>query len=466
VQRTFWQAPFNTLTGRMVMVTIAAVIAAYAIALVLFSNERGAALRRAAETGAVERIAYTTERLRETPASLRQTLAQSLRDFGVRYDVAPEPTASSDAGEAGVRIARALAERLNGLETHAQSRTVEIPSRFQGPVRQRRRGDDDGAGDGPPLDAPAIRSTEVVVSIKLDQGAWLNARARLPGPRPAPLSVLFSGFVAIVLVGAGAALIARQIGQPLARLADAARALGAGQTNVTAPVSGPDDVRRASTAFNAMAERLGRQLNRQREMLWALSHDLRTPITALRLRAELIEDEAVRQRLLAPLAEMENLTEQALSLAYAGASEETRARVDLVQLAATLAGELQDIGLNVKAVASAPVMVQCRPSEIARALRNLAENAVKYGGGGTIEVYRDANGDVIAEVCDDGPGVPLDQMPRLAAPFFRTDDARSKAHGAGLGLAIAQAIADGHGGALVLANRQPHGFSAKLVLPA
>jgi signal transduction histidine kinase len=140
--------------------------------------------------------------------------------------------------------------------------------------------------------------------------------------------------------------------------------------------------------------------------------------------------------------------------------------VNLTELARTLAGELQDIGLEVKANASAPLMVECRPSEVARALRNLAENAVKYGGDCAIDIYRDGNGDAVAEVRDNGPGVPEDQLPRLTAPFFRTDDARSEAHGAGLGLAIAQAIADGHGGKLVLANRQPHGFSAKLILPA
>jgi signal transduction histidine kinase len=484
VQRAPWQAPFNTLTGRMVLVTIAAVIVSYAIALVLLSNERGAALRRLAENSAVERIVYTTERLRQTPAAQREALAQSLRDFGVRYSVAATPEADRNSGDAGGRIAAALADRLSGVETHAQSRTIEVQARFQ-PRGGRFGGNDDGPDPRPdngyrgpprggleedtgrpPPDTPSIRNTEVTVSVRLDQASWLNARVRLPGPRPAPLSVLFSGFVAIVLVGLGAALISRQIGQPLARLADAARALGAGQSNVTAPVSGPDDVRRASTAFNAMAERLGRQLDRQREMLWALSHDLRTPITALRLRAELIEDDATRQRLLAPIEEMERLTEQALSLARAGASEEERVSVDLLELARTLAGELQDMGLDVKANAGAPLTVECRPSEIARALRNLAENAVKYGGSGAIDIYRDDNGDAVAEVRDDGPGVPEDQLPRLAAPFFRTDDARSEAHGAGLGLAIAQAIADGHGGKLVLANRQPHGFSAKLILPA
>jgi signal transduction histidine kinase len=215
-----------------------------------------------------------------------------------------------------------------------------------------------------------------------------------------------------------------------------------------------------------MAERLGRQLSRQRQMLWALSHDLRTPITAIRLRAELIEDEAERQRLLASVAEMETLTEQALSLARAGASEEARANVDLAEIARTLAGELADMGVNIRAETSAePLMCECRPSEIARAMRNLAENAAKYGGGGVMRAYRNATGEAVVEVIDDGPGVPPELLTKLTAPFFRADEARSEANGAGLGLAITQAIADSHGGRLILENRTPNGFSAKLVLP-
>jgi signal transduction histidine kinase len=309
-----------------------------------------------------------------------------------------------------------------------------------------------------------VRVTEVGVSVQLDGGSWLNARARLPGPRPAPFSVLVGALVSIIAVGIGAALISRQIGRPLADLASAARALGSGQTNVAAPVSGPDDVRRASTAFNAMAERLGRQLNRQRQMLWALSHDLRTPITAIRLRAELIEDEAARQRLLGSVEEMERLTEQALSLARAGASEEARANVDLAEIARTLCGELQDMGVNVTADAPQAVMAECRPSEIARAMRNLAENAAKYGGSGIVRVYREG-ADIVVDISDEGPGVPPELLGKLTEPFFRADDARSEANGAGLGLAIAQAIAEAHGGRLVLENRVPRGFAAKLILP-
>jgi signal transduction histidine kinase len=469
--------PFSTLTGRLVLVTIVAVAVSYALALIMFSNERGAALRRAAETTVIERVAYTTERLRLAAPTQRPALVQSIRDFGIRYSLDRMPAVASSAGD-GARLAGALADRLDGATVQARSRTTDVPSRRWSHAPRDDRGPNaDGPSHGPPPDdsdaivrgppdnnAPTIQITEVTFAVRLDNGVWLNAIARLPGPRPAPFGLLISALVALIATTAGAALISRQIGRPLADLAAAARALGSGQSNVVAPVSGPDDVRRASTAFNAMAERLGRQLGRQRQMLWALSHDLRTPITALRLRAELIEDEVTRQRLLAPIAEMEQLTEQALSLARAGASDEARVRVDLAEIARTLCGELQDMGVNITADASGAVMVDCRPSEIARALRNLAENAAKYAGSGVLHVYR-ANGSVVAEVTDDGPGVSADQLGRLTAPFFRSDSARSDANGAGLGLAIAQAIADEHGGKLELANRSPRGFSAKLILP-
>lgn len=484
--------PLNTLTGRMVLVTIVAVVISYAIAFALYSNERGAALRRAAETTVIERISYTAERLRNVPAPRREFVADSIRDFSIRYGVSGAPSVTETAGGPGQRVANAIAERLDNATVHAEARTVETVSR-----RWRREPGDDGrrhrerhrnrggredrdardAFDQQEVDerhreeieqavGPIVRVTELNVSVQLDDATWLNARARLPGPRPAPLGVLVGALVSIIIVGIGAALVSRQIGRPLADLAKAARDLGAGQTNVSAPVSGPDDVRNASTAFNAMAERLGRQLNRQRQMLWALSHDLRTPITAIRLRAELVDDEATRQRLLASVEEMERLTEQALSLARAGASEEARTNVDLAEIARTLCGELEDMGLNIKADASEPVMAECRPSEIARAARNLAENAAKYGGGGVMRVYKSAAGEAVIEVTDTGPGVPADQLAKLTTPFFRTDESRGTANGAGLGLAIAQAIADGHGGRLELANRTPNGLSAKLVLPS
>ena len=123
------------------------------------------------------------------------------------------------------------------------------------------------------------------------------------------------------------------------------------------------------------------------------------------------------------------------------------------------------MGVNIRAEADATLMAECRPSEIARAMRNLAENAARYGGGGLMRVYRNETGEAVIEVSDDGPGVAPELLAKLTDPFFRADEARSEAGGAGLGLAITQAIADSHGGRLVLENRTPRGFSAKLILP-
>jgi len=479
--------PLNTLTGRMVSVTIVAVMVAYAIAFAIYTNERGSALRRAAETNVAERVAFTAERLRDIPTERRTSTVDSFRDFSMRFSVSDEPQITANLGGAGTRIATAISERLTDSNAHAQTRIVDAPSRRwrverdprdrgRGRGRDDREWDDrppppDGFGAGGPggpdslSDAPTVRVTEAIISVRLSDGSWLNTSARLPGPRPAPVSAIVGALISIIIVGIGAALVSRQIGRPLSDLAKAAQALGSGQSNVSAPVSGPEDVRRASTAFNAMAERLGRQLNRQRQMLWALSHDLRTPITAIRLRAELIEDDAERQRLLASVAEMETLTEQALSLARAGASDEARSTVDLAEIARTLCGELQDMGVNVTAEANEALMVECRPTEIARAMRNLAENAAKYGGGGIMRTYRNEANEAVTEVRDEGPGVPPELLTKLTDPFFRADEARSEAKGAGLGLAITQAIADSHGGRLILENRTPRGFSAKLVLP-
>lgn len=451
--------PLDTLTGRMMLVTLIAVLASYAAAFAIYANERGAALRRAAETAVTERIAFTAERLRQAPLQRRESMAAQIREFGVRYSAASVPLLEPGIGAgAGARIARSVSERLNGAEVRAQTRTVERAGRWRRML-----------GDAPAGERRArgfVRATEVQLAIRLDAGTWLHARARLPGPRPAPFSVLAAALVGVIVVSIGAALVSRQIGRPLAQLAEAARAFGAGQAGAAAPLSGPGDVRRAALAFNAMASRLGRQMERQRHMLWALSHDLRTPLTAIRLRAELIDDEGSRQRLLASVEEMERLTEQALSLASAGASQEAPVRVDLAEIARTLCGELAGIGVTIRAEADHPVWAKCRPSEAARALRNLAENAARHGGGGVVQVYRGAPGEVVAEVTDEGAGVAPDVLSRLTAPFYRGDDARSQGGGAGLGLAIAQAIAEAQGGRLVLANRTPRGFSAKLILPS
>ncbi len=482
--------PLRTLAGRLVLVTMAAIALSYVIVFAIFSNERGASLRRLAETAVSERVIYTAARLRQAPERDRAHLAENEGDYGIRYSVSSEPTLRGTEGPSAQRMARIVSEALEGAEVRARTRITDVdaPRRWRRYERRAEavpgeappdmdvmigpRGDENAPReamrfriDGGGGDRPRFRATEATLAIALSPNSWLEARARLPAPRPVPASYFWAALASMLAVGAGALLVARQIGRPLADLAGAAQRLGAGEQGVSVPERGPDDVRRASVAFNGMSARLGRQMARQRQMLWALSHDLRTPITALRLRAELMEDEAVKQKMLQPLAEMEVLTEQALALARAGASEEAREIVDVAEIARTLCGELQEMGVEVRAVADAPVRIACRPSEIARAMRNLAENAAKYGGSGEMRVTAESGGALI-EVLDEGPGLSAADLKRVTEPFFRSDQARSGEGGAGLGLAIVQAIADGHGGRLVLENRRPRGFRAALHLPA
>lgn len=451
--------PLRTLWGRLMLVTIAAIAISHMVAFALFANERARTFLREAETRIVERIIDAAEEVRDarTPAAQAER-AEAFSNRGMRFYLVGESAPSEPLGE-GATIARSVAQQMRGVDVHGRTRTIQLT------WRPRMR--DIGGRDEPPPDEPRSHPvTQVTVDVRIAPDRWLRSTALLPAPRPVPNYLWIAAIASMIAVGLGSSLIALQISRPLSDLAAAARRLGMGETKVEAPVSGPEDVRRASTAFNSMAERLGRQMNRQRQMLWALSHDLRTPITALKLRAELIEDEATRQRLLAPIGEMELLTEQALDLARAGASEEKRERVDLAEIARTLCGELQDMGVNARAEAETAVMAECRPSEIARAMRNLAENAAKYAGEGVVRVYRSAKGEAVIEVLDDGPGLSAEMLSRVTEPFFRADEARGQADGAGLGLAITQAIADSHGGRLELANRTPHGLSAKLILPA
>lgn len=471
--------PLRTLAGRLVLVTIGAIALSYITVFAIFANERGASMRRFAETAVADRIAYAAERLREAPASQRPALAEALRDFGIQYRITRAPTIPAAAGGSGHRMSRIVSDALNGAEVRTRLRSTMVESRrwrrFERALEPPPEGGMIiGEGEGPRDvmrlrmggEPPRFRATEATLAIALSENSWLEARARLPAPRPVPVSYFWAALASMLAVGLGAVLVARQIGRPLSDLASASKRLGAGETDVSVPESGPDDVRRASEAFNAMAARLGRQMARQRHMLWALSHDLRTPITALRLRTELLEDEAAKQRMMQSLGEMETLTEQALMLARAGASQESRETVDVAEIARTLCGELEELGLPIRAEAAQSVKIACRPNEIARALRNLAENAAKYGGGGVMRVSQEAGSGALVEVLDEGPGLTEADLKRVTEPFYRADAARSGEGGAGLGLAIVQAIADGHGGRLVLENRKPHGLRAALFLPA
>jgi signal transduction histidine kinase len=234
-------------------------------------------------------------------------------------------------------------------------------------------------------------------------------------------------------------------------------------------VQGPDDIRLAAEAFNAMSDRVTRLLESQRQLLSAVGHDLRTPLAAMRITAEFVEDGEVRERLARNLDELQSMTEAVLSAARAGPGEEKR-RVDLAALIESVCDDLVELGMPVEVNVNGSAPCLCRPNEIRRATRNLIENAARYGRVARVSLASDGDSFVVT-VNDDGPGIPEDKLEDVFEPFVRLEASRSNATGgSGLGLTLARSIAREHGGDVVLENRragkQVGGLKASLRLPS
>jgi signal transduction histidine kinase len=316
--------------------------------------------------------------------------------------------------------------------------------------------------DALPQHSPSDRA--VMAMVPIDKDTMLRGVFVRP-PAPWPVEMFVAAVVAILVTSLGAALVARRVVQPLSELTTAAAAVAVGQG---APPhvneEGPADVRNAAIAFNAMAEKVTRTLESQRHLLSAVGHDLRTPITAMRINLEFVEDDDLRDGLMHNLEELQVLTEQVLAAAK-GAGGEPPRQVDLSALVESLVTDLDELGEPVSWANHEPAPISCRPNEIKRAVRNLVENAVAYGHRADVRISDTGDGyEVLVE--DEGPGIPENDHLRVFEPFVRLESSRNVATGGtGLGLTLVKAIAEGHGGAVRLENRPGGGLRARMRLP-
>ncbi len=327
---------------------------------------------------------------------------------------------------------------------------------------------DSGAFGGPAPRFPTRGNggfpPEVEVAVALPDGAEVLFRTDVPRAGP-PLSIrIFVELGALTLVlGVVLYLMARTITRPLTRLARAADAVGRGERQAPLPESGARELREATHAFNVMQERLHRYLDSRTQVLAALSHDLRTPLTRLKLRVETLDDDSLRERFGADLDEMIAMVANSLNL-FKGLDDEPLRPTDVGALLADLRREFAELGgtVDIEGMAKAPVIV--KPQALKRCLTNLLSNAIKYGERATV-VVEDGE-DLVLHVLDEGPGIPAESLEQVFEPFFRLESSRnSTTGGVGLGLGIARDIAQAHGGSLVLRNRSPHGLEAVLTLP-
>jgi signal transduction histidine kinase len=304
------------------------------------------------------------------------------------------------------------------------------------------------------------------LAISRDDGRWLVGRIFTPRRDPWFATRLAVATLLLYLIVLGATvLIAMRLARPLRDLTRAADAFAGRSEPVTVPSRGPSDLRSAIEAFNAMNRRLLALLDEKDRMLGAIGHDLRTPLASLRIRVESMEPESEREAAIAKIGEINAMLEDILVLARSGRAREEARPVDVAALAEAVVEEHRALGEKVEFIASPRHVARVQPSLLRRAVRNLVDNAVKYGGTARVAVIPSGH-DLAIVVMDDGPGIPPEEIERSLQPFYRLEASRNRdTGGSGLGLAIAQAIAESHGGRLELRAGEPRGLSATIILP-
>lgn len=306
-----------------------------------------------------------------------------------------------------------------------------------------------------------------MVSFPLPDGTWLNFAAPVENPQTVwSMRFLLSMAVMLLTTGLLAAIVVYHVSKPLATFAAAVQRLGVDMQAPPMPETGPADVCEVARAFNNMQQRIRRFVEDRTQMLAAISHDLGTPITRLRLRAEFIEDEEQRMKMLADLNDMERMVSSALSFSRDEAQNEPRAMVDLRSLLHRIHDDSIDAGFAVSLeIGLEPIPYWCRPVALRRALTNLVENAAIYGIRATIAVERHPDR-ICIFIDDEGPGIPEELQEDMFKPFRRLDISRSReTGGTGLGLTISRTIIRGHGGDVTFRNRSNGGLRAVVSLP-
>lgn len=309
----------------------------------------------------------------------------------------------------------------------------------------------------------------VVAGLKRsDTDIWLVARAPLPRTEPRALgSIIVQTVLLYTVLVALLWFLLRRITRPLAALthrvetfADTREA--AGHLDPT----GPEDTRRLIAAYNSMTDRIAGLLDEKDVMLGAIGHDLKTPLAALRVRIEAVESEAQRDKMAATIADLDRTLDDILSLARVGRPSDRAERTDLAALVASVIEEYEDRGKPVVLADAPRLPAIVRPTWLRRALRNLVSNAVRYGSHARVGLSRDG-GMAVFRIEDDGPGIPQEQLAEMLEPFRRGEASRNRdTGGSGLGLTLARAIAQQHGGSLSLANRKDaRGLVAELRIP-
>jgi signal transduction histidine kinase len=445
------------LTGRLSIILVAVVILLCAGGAVFYFYSQTEA-RRDIAAAMADRIFSVVDLVEDSPRDERPGLLRALRSRWLEAEISPAPPALVD--EAPPRFEQFRAQILNQLQAFGdRSIVVGVSQKPMAGPRRPREIDKDRP-------SPRERRT-LAIGVKMTDGNWLVFRMPLRPPRA------FREFqiIAVIVVSAVVILFfaiwaAHRVTRPLARFAEAADRLGVDLRAPPLPEHGSRELRKAARAFNRMQDRLQRLIDDRTMMLAAISHDLRTVLTRLTLRAEFIDDSQQREKAVADIDEMRAMLDASLSFARDDTAEEQRTSVDLSSLLQSLCDDLSDAGNDVHFEGPARLPYWSQPVALRRVFANLIGNALKYGGAAAVTAAR-TDGGVTVEIADRGPGIPADKREQVFAPFYRLEGSRSReTGGTGLGLSVARGIVRRHGGDITLHDRDGGGLLVRVTLPA
>lgn len=453
----------RNLFGQTLLILLLGLVVSHTIGAWIYAGAREQAVRAVGGFAVAQRVANLSRLVEEAPADWRLRIVAALNDSTFRVSLAaqpPEQLPADASGAAGV-IEDYVRQELSDRSDHQVRAAVFAPA---GPPVRSMNGMGLMMRDMMGPNFGAWRGLQV--AVRLSDGQWLSFATALPQGAP---SVSWQFIASMTMMGiivlAVSAWAVRRVTAPLGLLSTAADRLGRDVAAAPLVEAGSIEMRHAARIFNRMQERLRRLIESRTQMLAALSHDLRTPLTLLRLRAENVGDTDEREKMLATITGMDEMIATTLAFARDEVRAEPRRRVDVTALLASVVDDMADAGLPVSMAPAAPLTYECQPGALKRAIINLLDNAVKYGKCARAAISSGTKA-IDITVDDDGPGIPDKELPQLFQPFYRIEESRNRGTGGtGLGLAIAQSVAQAHGGELTLANRPDGGLRACMSLP-
>lgn len=461
----------KSLFGRLVVVLLTGLVIAQFLSAYLLLHDRGQTLYQAIQESMITRTSAIARLLNTTTADARESLLPLFSSPELSISLSENPFEMSamddDSQIAATFLTTKLVESLPaGTKIHVSiDGSMMFPRRQQMHHRRMMQG-----GFGPPPWArnigPHAMARFVLIQIELSDKSWVIFERGIPENTFIwPIKILIVLGILLLSVVLISLFAVKIITNPLQKLRQAAEGLGKNIQQKPLEESGPQEVKETAIAFNLMQQRLKSYIEDKAQILAAVSHDLKTPLTRLRLRSDLLDDEELKDKMQNDLNDMEKMVSTTLEFMRGSESKEEIQQIDMVALLESIQDDFNDTGKTVKFKSEQIDSFSGKPLALKRCIINLVENGIRYGEKVDIHL-KDNNDGITIMICDHGPGIPEELHEKVFSPFYRLENSRAQhTGGTGLGLGIARNIARAHGGDITLSNKETAGLCALLKLP-